>query len=1006
MRIRNAALVLLALVILCTPLLSAPHTSPKKSEVLSEPILEEMKRSELEIDRRGHHPIDILVYVEYTDITPGPNNEFRNTMNSIDETYGTDYQYQNLTDYTELNETVLSEYDVFLVVEQELSTSEDMYNVSMAWAGFLPDWVAQGGVVISMPFEFTAAHSAQIFNNTGLMGLYESRYISGYGSSVVDKSNALARGVDTQLILPEGTLGFEISDATTVVGFNGTHAVAAHRIYGSGHVVLLAFDNFERYSNADALLANAIRLTRHLVIDDSHLNGWELDTELGNFTDDIVSQGFAVTQMDSFSPELLAACDVLLLQFAQEAYPTDHIDAIEEFVLNGGGLYVATEIGSVGHFFDPVIERFGFVRNDIGMLNDSDDSFNANGFRFVLDGDSVRPHSATLGVGSYYAFGCTVFDVIPERAHPLLVTDEDNSTIMQYSGDTMNGLPISAALTYGDGRVIFTGDMSSLSNDDLDSNGIHDYYQGDNEVFISNCMKWLSAAGIQERIVTWAMSHSQHYSMGYFDSISRDLTLNGYTVKWMDSFHEDYFDEAHLFIIPDGLDLYNGYQIDVIMDFIAAGGGVVLLGDHSIFGYATDQIGSLLGLQRNSTTSNWLVESDDFVLYDSVIGYSAFEGNILPHPITEGINELYLDRSTAFHSIGDAFPLVVTDNDGTCTWNADGTPANNLTVFAAVQHILGRVVYLTDYNFLDGISDPDTDGIPDYREFDNFQFTLNMLQWLTKADQSPTFVDVLAPSVGASLYGDVLIRWNASDPDRDPLSYSIDYSINDGADWIPIDVVYHGTMYSWDTTTVADGLTYLIRVTASDGRDEVYDIMDDYFIVDNNGPSIQNVDHGGSVALPGAPVSISADIVDISGVMEVYCSYSTDGGMTWDDVTMVLQSGDSYECQIGDFANDTHVEYRIHALDDSVFNHESVTGIMSFDVFELITTTTSTITDTTGTTSTTTDITSTTTDITSTTTDTTSPPPGDYTTIIIIIVAAGGAMVIIIIIIIMKKKSS
>ena len=59
-------------------------------------------------------PVSILVYTEYTDI----NDEFVRTMEAIDNTYGTDYYYENLTDYTNLD-SALSGHDIFLIPEQE-----------------------------------------------------------------------------------------------------------------------------------------------------------------------------------------------------------------------------------------------------------------------------------------------------------------------------------------------------------------------------------------------------------------------------------------------------------------------------------------------------------------------------------------------------------------------------------------------------------------------------------------------------------------------------------------------------------------------------------------------------------------------------------------------------------------------------------------------------------------------------------------------------------------------
>ncbi len=92
--------------------------------------------------------------------------------------------------------------------------------------------------------------------------------------------------------------------------------------------------------------------------------------------------------------------------------------------------------------------------------------------------------------------------------------------------------------------------------------------------------------------------------------------------------------------------------------------------------------------------------------------------------------------------------------------------------------------------------------------------------------------DNLAPDVtlvtptGAAeqvLSGDVVVEWTATDFEDDPdtgLDIEVQYSANGGQAWTTI---YTGTdnniapfQYTWDTTSVSDGIAYMVRVKATD----------------------------------------------------------------------------------------------------------------------------------------------------------------------------------------------
>ncbi len=67
----------------------------------------------------------------------------------------------------------------------------------------------------------------------------------------------------------------------------------------------------------------------------------------------------------------------------------------------------------------------------------------------------------------------------------------------------------------------------------------------------------------------------------------------------------------------------------------------------------------------------------------------------------------------------------------------------------------------------------------------------------------------------------------------------------------------------------------------------------------------------------GQPVNISANVTDMeSGVQNVTLSYSTDGGETWNNVTMSKTTGDTYQGEILGLPVGTNVQYKIIAYDE------------------------------------------------------------------------------------------
>ena len=82
-------------------------------------------------------------------------------------------------------------------------------------------------------------------------------------------------------------------------------------------------------------------------------------------------------------------------------------------------------------------------------------------------------------------------------------------------------------------------------------------------------------------------------------------------------------------------------------------------------------------------------------------------------------------------------------------------------------------------------------------------------------------------------------------------------------------------------------------------------------------PAISDVSHDPEIPDDGVAVNVTAIVTDAeAGVYTVTLSYSTDGGETWNNVTMTNTIEDTYEGQIPGLPAETEVQYAIMAYDN------------------------------------------------------------------------------------------
>jgi hypothetical protein len=545
---------------------------------------------------------------------------------------------------------------------------------------------------------------------------------------------------------------------------------------------------------------------------------------MSDFADQLPYEGFSISSMEVFDPALLDACEILVIPFCYTPFNITEIGLIEDFVLDGGGLFVITEIIDHGDDLDALINNFGYVRNDTAVLEDSDE-YTVNQYWPRYLPDNLQMHSTKVGVDVVETYGPTGLIDMPVGATPLITTDTDGTATWE-GIDPAIGVPVAASNLLGMGRIIVLCDGGPITDTDVDSDASSGYYDSDNELFVNNAMRWLAGAGIPEQTVVFDQSHTPYmWIHGQWNPLADFLMFNGYNIEWMLTFDPTLYEDADILVINDGSVDYNVTEIAHIVDYVAGGGGLLLWGDNTVYSQQIDPIGQEFSLFVNTTGA--LYESDD---YDTYNGYTIFEGsNLANHPIMDGVERIEIDLSNAFISIGSGTALVSTDGDGTTTWSG-GTPAINLPVYAATTHNMGRVVFLTDVE-LGFLSDPEGDGFGDLYDSDNPIFLGNVFKWLAE-NRAPS-VEVIAPNGGEVLNGTITVSWNSVDFDSDPLTFDVYVSDNNGSDWSLLAGGLTLQEYEWNTTQHDDGNSYMILVEVSDGMLGGQDTSDDPFELDN-----------------------------------------------------------------------------------------------------------------------------------------------------------------------------
>jgi hypothetical protein len=101
---------------------------------------------------------------------------------------------------------------------------------------------------------------------------------------------------------------------------------------------------------------------------------------------------------------------------------------------------------------------------------------------------------------------------------------------------------------------------------------------------------------------------------------------------------------------------------------------------------------------------------------------------------------------------------------------------------------------------------------------------------------NPPVVSISSNQV-QSVAGSLAISWSGSDGDGDPLAYSIQYSANNQATWLPAATNITENSYTLNLNEVPGGTQCWVRVQASDGFHTTSDVRGP-FVVEDHAPLV------------------------------------------------------------------------------------------------------------------------------------------------------------------------
>ncbi|MEM4704631.1 MAG: hypothetical protein QXJ02_06160 [Candidatus Bathyarchaeia archaeon] len=203
----------------------------------------------------------------------------------------------------------------------------------------------------------------------------------------------------------------------------------------------------------------------------------------GAFKSLLISQGYSVIVSKLvITSDLLSGIDVLIVNLPRTQYSSKEIDAIEAFVLGGGGLFCIAD-HSTAWRVDNIIARWGFSQAS-GYVVDQNNYVGGNKWWVYYERSrgNFATHPITNGLTRVQSAASNWFlNELPKGAVSIITTDTDGTA-------SPSGVSVYAALNVGTGRIVISMDSNYFGPSDHPMIGLN---IDDNAALGLNTIAWL-----------------------------------------------------------------------------------------------------------------------------------------------------------------------------------------------------------------------------------------------------------------------------------------------------------------------------------------------------------------------------------------------------------------------------------------------------------------------------------------------------------------------------------
>ncbi|MEX2689678.1 MAG: hypothetical protein Q6351_005070 [Candidatus Njordarchaeum guaymaensis] len=275
-------------------------------------------------------------------------------------------------------------------------------------------------------------------------------------------------------------------------------------------IILITFLAFSLFFSGSISLRAQTNTTVKIIWRDSTGQYYSF-SRYSTLANDIRNAGGLVTSYNASVevPENLSSYDIIVIPNPGEAFSDDEKEAIKEFVLNGGGLILMSDVQySTGKYGKPtwlnelldyigISDQVSFWGTNENGDEIKDDSSNAGRpWQVIVTSDNFKPHLISVGISKVCIDSQSLVVTDPN----LIVATGDSDSYAEDSEGTVHArgnIPWLAALEVEDGKVVLSGGSKTFSDAQIYGTGVPYITYGDNEKLFFNIISWISGQNLQ-----------------------------------------------------------------------------------------------------------------------------------------------------------------------------------------------------------------------------------------------------------------------------------------------------------------------------------------------------------------------------------------------------------------------------------------------------------------------------------------------------------------------------